>query len=162
MRFLGRLFVAILALLLAIAAGGLVLGLAVLLDPVAGAWITAGVQAGLDIALSDLSAGLPPEGLALLVMGLSRALFWLLVVPPVLTAAIGETLGLRSLAWYGGACGLLAALLPWLGRGAARVGQAPAAEARLTALLFLAGAGAGLVYWLVAGRHGPRREAARR
>ena len=148
MRFLGRLFVAALALLLAIPAGGFVLGLAVFLDPVAGAWISAGAQAGLDLALSDLSAGLPPEGL-----------FWLLVVPPVLTALIGGTLGLRSLAWYGGGCGLLTALLPWLGRGAARVGQAPAAEARLTALLFLAGAAAGLVYWLAAGRHGEPRPA---
>ena len=157
MRFLGRLFVAALALLLAIPVGSLVLGLAVFLDPVAGAWISAGAQAGLDLALSDLSAGLPPEGLALLVAGLARALFWLLVVPPVLTAAIGGTLGLRSLIWYGGACGLLTAMLPWLGRGAARVGQAPLAEARLTALLFLAGAAAGLVYWLVAGRHGEPR-----
>ncbi|MGV7031155.1 hypothetical protein [Methylobacterium symbioticum] len=159
MRLLGRLFVGALALLLAIPAGGLVLGLAVFLDPVAGAWISAGAQAGLDLALSDLSAGLPPEGLALVVAGLARALFWLLVVPPVLTALIGGTLGLRSLAWYGGGCGLLTALLPWLGRGAARVGPAPAAEARLTALLFLAGAAAGLVYWLVAGRHGAPRPA---
>ena len=159
MRFLGGLFVAALALLLAIPAGALVLGLAAFLDPVVGTWITAGARAGLDLALDDLAAGLPPESLALLVAGLARALFWLLVVPPVLTAVIGETLGLRGLVWYGGGCAVLTAMMPWLGRGAARVGQAPAAEARLTALLLLAGAAAGLVYWLLAGRHGAPRPA---
>ena len=158
MTVLGRLFVAALALLLAIPAGGFALALAMLVDPVAGAWLTAGAQAGLDIALSDLSAGLPPESLALMAAGLAGALFRLLVLPPVLVALIGEGLRLRSLAWYGGACGLLTALMPWLGRGAARIGQAPAAEARLTALLFVAGASAGAVYWLIAGRHaGPAR-----
>ncbi len=156
MNLLGRLFVASLALLLAIPAGAGILVLALLIDPVAGAWLTAGALAGLDGALSDLSAGLPPEGLGLLLAGLARALFWLIVVPPVLVAAVGETLRLRGLAWYGLGCGLLAAALPWLGRGAARPGSAPLAEARLTAALFLAGAGAGLVYWLIAGRHGHR------
>ncbi len=153
MNLLGRLFVAGLALLLAIPAGAGILILALLVDPVAGAWLTAGALAGLDGALSDLSAGLPPEGLALLLAGLAQALFRLLVVPPVLVAAIGETLRLRGLAWYGLGCGLLTAALPWLGRGAVRPGSAPLAEMRLTAILFAAGAGAGLVYWLVAGRH---------
>ena len=74
MRFLGGLFVAALALLLAIPAGALVLGLAAFLDPVVGTWITAGARAGLDLALDDLAAGLPPESLALLVAGLARAL----------------------------------------------------------------------------------------
>ncbi|AWN35339.1 hypothetical protein [Methylobacterium radiodurans] len=162
MNLLGRLFVAGLALLLAISTSTGVLVLALLVDPVAGAWLTAGALAGLDGALSDLSAGLPPEGLALLLAGLARALFWLLVVPPVLVAALGETLRLRGLAWYGAGCGLLTASLPWLGRGAARPGSAPLAEARLTAILFLAGAAAGLVYWLVAGRHdGPDEARAR-
>jgi hypothetical protein len=106
MNVLGRLFVACLALLLAIPAGAGVLVLALVLDPVAGAWLTAGALAGIDGALAD-----------------------------------------------GLGCGLLTAALPWLGRGAARLGSAPLAEARLTAVLFLAGAAAGLVYWLVAGRH---------
>lgn len=158
MNVLGRLFAASLALLLAIPAGAGVLVLALVLDPVAGAWLTAGALAGLEGALADLSAGLPPEGLALLLAGLVRVLFWLLVVPPVLVAAAGETLRLRGLAWYGLGCGLLTAALPWLGRGAVRPGSAPLAEARLTAILFLAGAGAGLVYWLIAGRHGSADE----
>jgi len=153
MNVLGRLFVACLALLLAIPAGAGVLVLALVLDPVAGAWLTAGALAGIDGALADLSAGLPPEGLALLLAGLAQVLFWLLVVPPLLVAAVGETLRLRGTAWYGLGCGLLTAALPWLGRGAARLGSAPLAEARLTAVLFLAGAAAGLVYWLIAGRH---------
>jgi hypothetical protein len=47
--------------------------------------------------------------------------------------------------------GALTAALPWLARS--RVSDvALAAEGRITALLFLAGAASGLVYWLVAGR----------
>ena len=67
-----------------------------------------------------------------------------------------------GLLWYGAGCGLLTAALPWLTRGAVRSrdtgrnsGLNPdllAAEARLTLILFVVGAGAGLVYWLIAGR----------
>ncbi|MGU3536494.1 hypothetical protein [Methylobacterium sp. A54F] len=148
-----RLLLVPLGLLFAIPAGAGVLGLALLVDPVASAWLTGGALAGLDMALSDLSAGLPPEALGLLVAGLARALFGLLVLPPVLVALIGETLRLRGVAWYGGACGLLTAAMPWLARGGLRPGtERLAAEGHASAILFLAGAAAGLVYWLVAGR----------
>jgi hypothetical protein len=158
MHVLGRLLLGAFALLLAVPAGAAILVLALLVDPTAQAWLTGGALAGLDMALSDLSAGLPPEGLLLLVAGLAKALFVLLFVPPTLVGLGGEILGRRGLLWYGAGCGLLTAALPWLTRGAVRsgaVGRDPAllaAEARLTVILFLAGAGAGLVYWLVAGR----------
>jgi hypothetical protein len=158
MHALGRLFLGAFALLLAVPSGCAVLILALLLDPSAQAWLTGGALAGLDMALSDLSAGLPPEGLVLFLAGLAKALFVLLFVPPALVGLSGELLGRRGLLWYGAGCGLLTAALPWLTRGVVRAGGASrdpgllAAEARLTLILFVVGASAGLVYWLVAGR----------
>ncbi|GJE13067.1 MULTISPECIES: hypothetical protein [Methylobacterium] len=157
MHALGRLFLGAFALLLAVPTGSAVLVSALLIDPAAQAWLTGGALAGLDMALSDLSAGLPPEGLILFIAGLAQALFVLLVVPPALVGLAGEVLGRRGLLWYGAGCGLLTAALPWLTRGAMRSGSARdpallAAEARLTVILFAVGASAGLVYWLVAGR----------
>ncbi|GJE60148.1 hypothetical protein [Methylobacterium trifolii] len=156
MRVLGRLLLGCFALLFAIPAGGGVLLLALLADPAAGEWLTRGALAGLEMALSDLAAGLPPEGFGLLVAGLAKAAFMLLAAPPALVAGVGETLRLRGILWYGGACGLVTAVLPWLARGAVRPGGAVAAEARVTAALFVAGAAAGLVYWLIAGRSAGR------
>ncbi|WP_342162688.1 hypothetical protein [Methylobacterium sp. SD21] len=154
MRILGRILLGGFALLLAVVAGSLALMLALLLDPRANAWLTQGALAGFDAAFSDLAAGLPPEGFLLLMVGLAKALFVLLFVPPALVGVTGEALGRRGLLWYGGGCGLLTAALPWLVRGAPRPGAAglAAAEARLTLILFFVGGCAGLVYWLVAGR----------
>ena len=164
MHALGRLLLGAFALMLAVPTGFVVLVLALLVDPTAQAWLTGGALAGLDMALSDLSAGLPPEGLILFVAGLAKALFVLLFVPPALVGLGGEILGRRGLLWYGAGCGLLTAALPWLTRGAMRTGAGRdpgllAAEARLTVLLFGVGASAGLVYWLIAGRSaGSKRE----
>lgn len=160
MRFLGRLLLGSFALLLAIPAGAAILLAALMLDPTASVWLTKGALAGLDAGLSDLAAGLPPDSFSLLLAGLARASFVLLAVPPAFAALVGETLRWRSLVWYGGACGLITAALPWLVRGAVRPGGPQlAAEARVTAILFVAGAGAGLVYWLVAGRSAGRAAA---
>ena len=162
MHALGRLILGIFALLLAVPTGLAVLVLALIVDPAAQAWLAGGALAGLDMALSDLSAGLPPEGLVLFVAGLAQALFVLLFAPPALIGLGGEILGRRGLLWYGAGCGLLTAALPWLLRGAVRSGGGghdpglasgvSVAEARLTLILFVVGASAGLVYWLVAGR----------
>ncbi|MCJ2126052.1 hypothetical protein [Methylobacterium sp. J-077] len=155
MHLVGRLFLGAFALLLAVPAGGSILMLALLVDPTANAWLTNGALAGVDMALSDLSAGLPPEGLTLLIAGLAQALFVLLFVPPALVGFTGEMFSRRGLLWYGVGSGLLTAALPWLARGVARPEAGPGlrtAEARLTLILFVVGASAGLVYWLVAGR----------
>ncbi|MCJ2088633.1 hypothetical protein MKK88_22010 [Methylobacterium sp. E-005] len=155
MHALGRLFLGAFALLFAVPVGFTVLVMALFLDPAAQAWLTGGALAGLDMALSDLSAGLPPEGLVLFVAGLAQALFVLLVMPPALVGLGGELFRRRGLLWYGAGCGALTAVLPWLTRGVVRSGRDPgllAAEARLTLILFVVGASAGLVYWLIAGR----------
>jgi hypothetical protein len=62
--------------------------------------------------------------------------------------------------WYGFGCGALTAALPWLSHGSERLAEANVlgAEGRITALLFLTGAVAGLAYSLVAGRSAGARE----
>ncbi|KQO59431.1 MULTISPECIES: hypothetical protein [unclassified Methylobacterium] len=158
MRFLGRVFVGCLALLLAIPCGAFVLGLGAMLDPVSRDVLGSLGLAGLFEGLNDLASGIGPETILFALAAFARALFLLLVLPPVALAVIGETLNWRSAAWYGAGTGLLTALVPWLARSAARAGdtQAFAQEGRITAILFLTGAASGLVYWLVAGRFGPR------
>lgn len=157
MHLLGRLLLVSLALLLAIPAGAAVLLAALVLDPVASEWLAKGAMAGLDAGLSDLAAGLPPESVSLMFAGLAQAVFVLLALPPALTALVGEILGWRGIVRYGGACGAITAALPWLVRGAMRPGaEQLAVEGRVTAILFVAGAGAGLLYWAVAGRSAGR------
>lgn len=150
---LGRLLLAAFALTLAIPAGALALAAGALLDPAfRDAFGRLGLV-GLVAGLSDLAQGLPPDIAVLAALAFAQALGLLLILPPTLAALIGETLGLRSLVWYGGATGGLMALLPWLARGAPSPSAgATGTEARLTVLLLLAGAAAGLVYWLIAGR----------
>jgi len=158
MRFLGRVFVGGLALVLAIPCGAVVLGLGAMLDPVSREALGSLGLVGLFEGLDDLASGIGPDAILFALAAFARALFLLLVGPPVLVALVGETLNWRSAAWYGAGTGLLTALVPWLARSAARGGggQAFAQEGRITAILFLTGAASGLVYWLVAGRFGPR------
>ena len=163
MTWLGRLLLSVIALMLAIPAGALTLGAGVLLDPTFRQTLGELGLVGLFAGLSDLAQGLPPDMAVMAVILLAQALGLLLILPPTLTALVGETLGLRSPFWYGGATGLLTALLPWLARG----GPPPAgsvaagAETRLAAILLVTGAASGLVYWLIAGRSAGARMARR-
>ncbi len=152
---LGRLLAVATALLMAIACGGLALGIGVVLDPVLRDLLGTLGLSGLEAVLSDLAEGYAPDpGMVEGAVNLGRAILLLVAVPPALNAVVGEVLRFRSLAWYGGATGLLTALLPWLMRGQA--GPAGAGEGRVTAILFCAGGLAGLVYWLAAGRFAGR------
>jgi hypothetical protein len=158
-RLLGRVVLFGLGLLLAISAGFVTLGLGILIEPAARGLVADLGLAGLDAFLSDLWYESPAEfeaaGLFVGLWALSAAL---LIVPPAFVALIGEIAGLRSLVWYGLGTGLLTAALPWLGRGGEDWSERAmlGAEARLTTLLFLTGAAAGLTYWLVAGRSAGR------
>lgn len=152
---LGRLLAVATGLLMAIACGALALGIGVAMDPVLRDLLGQFGLSGLEAVLSDLAEGYAPDpGMVEAALSLGRAILLLVAVPPVLNAIVGEVLGWRALAWYGGATGLLTALLPWLMRGAA--GPVGAGEGRVTALLFCAGGVAGLVYWLAAGRFAGR------
>ncbi len=162
MTWLGRLLLSVVALILAIPAGALTLGAGVLLDPTFRQTLGELGLVGLFARLSDLAQGLPPDMAVMAVILLAQALGLLLILPPTLTALVGETLGLRSPFWYGGATGLLTALLPWLARGGpppASGSAAAGAETRLAAILVVTGAASGLVYWLIAGRSAGVRRA---
>jgi hypothetical protein len=154
-RFLGRVLLFLLGLLLAIPAGLVALTVGIALEPAAQDLIAALGMAGFEDFLSDLWDGgmleAMPGGVFIRLWALSATL---LILPPALVALIGEIAGTRSFVWYGFGCGALTAALPWIGRGSERLadGNVLGAEARITALLFLTGAAAGLTYWLVAGR----------
>ncbi|BAU90288.1 hypothetical protein MPPM_1683 [Methylorubrum populi] len=155
MMGLGRVLLAVFALILAIPAGALALTAGVLLDPTFRETLGELGLVGLFAGLSDLAQGVPPDVAVMAVILFAQALGLLLILPPTLVALLGETLGLRSPFWYGGATGALTALLPWLARGGpppAAGSAAAGAEARLAAILLMAGSVSGLVYWLIAGR----------
>ncbi|KMO11628.1 hypothetical protein [Methylobacterium platani] len=152
---IGRLLAIGSALLMAIACGAVALAVGVAMDPALRDILGQLGLSGLEAVLSDLAEGYAPDpGMVEGALSLGRAVLLLVAVPPVLNAVVGEVLGWRALAWYGGATGLLTALLPWLMRGAG--GPAGAGEGRVTAILFCAGGIAGLVYWLAAGRFAGR------
>jgi hypothetical protein len=156
MRFLGRLLLLTVGLGLAIPFGFLALLVGVTLDPAARDLLGALGLASVEAIVSDLADGVPADAEAFsFVVELWAGLTTLLVAPPAFAALVGEVAGWRSFAWYGGAAGALAAALPWLSRSRMTEPALPA-EGRITALLFLAGAVSGLVYWLVAGHSAGR------
>ncbi len=154
MSYLGRIVLFCLGLLFAIPAGLVALAVGMLVEPAARELVAELGIAGIDAFLSDFWADGGSEFEAAgLIAGLWALSATLLVLPPTFVALVGEVVGLRSFIWYGFGTGLLTAALPWLGRGIGHwEGAALGAEARLTVLLFLTGAAAGLTYWLVAGR----------
>jgi hypothetical protein len=154
-RFLGRALLFCFGLLLAISAGLITLSVGVVIEPAARELVAALGIASVETFLSDLWQDRIPTfetgELLLKVWVLSTTL---LILPPTLVALIGEIAGLRSFVWYGFGTGALTAALPWLGRAGERWSDSAAlgAEGRITTLLFLTGAAAGLTYWLIAGR----------
>jgi len=158
-RILGRAFLFCFGLLLAIPAGFTALAIGIVIDPAARELVAALGIVGLETFLSELRQdGAPTFETGELFLAMWALSTTLLVVPPALVALIGEIAGLRSFVWYGFGTGALTAALPWLGRDGERWSDGPAlgAEARITMLLFLTGAAAGLTYWVMAGRSAGR------
>ena len=156
LRLLGHLFIASLALVLAIPCGAAVLVFGAMLDPATSETLSRLGLVGLFSGLNDLASGIGPETLLFALAAIARALFVLLVVPPALVAIVSAVLNWRAATWYGAGTGLLTALVPWFARGLSRTGPTPdalALEGRITAVLFLTGAASGFVYWVIAGRH---------
>jgi hypothetical protein len=152
MRLLGRLvFLVPLALLFAIPAGMLALGTVAVFDPVVALFSGEVVWAGMWSLLDRLSIVDDPapiiEGAF---AGLSKAAATLLVAPPLFVGVVGEVAGVRSALWYAGGTGAITAAIPWIVRASERVPTA--GEIHITLALFVAGAAAGLVYWLIAGQ----------
>jgi hypothetical protein len=152
-------------LILAIAAGFICLLIGGLAEP-AGRRVLEGIGWIFLLAVrADAMKGEPATSY----LELATRIIWgatvaVVVLPPVLTALIGEVARLRSAVWYIGAPAVLTAAIPWLARGvraagssairdaATRSAATQADEARLALLLFLTGALAGFIYWAVAGR----------
>jgi hypothetical protein len=139
------------ALLIAIGASSFFLMMASLVDPVmaslTGETLFVGFWSFVDSVFTAEDPG-PIVSEAFLAVG--RIVFTLLVLPPLLIAVISEVLGMRSLVWYAGSIGVLTAAVPWILRGAARVGSP--LELHVSLVLGLTGAVAGLIYWMIAGQ----------
>lgn len=151
MRWLGRLIVLPLALVIAIGASSFFLLIASVADPVmaqlTGNTLFVGFWSLMDAIFAVDDPTFLIEGA---VKGVGKVFLTFLILPPVFVALVGEVAGLRRLAWYAGGTGVLTALVPWLLRGSARV--ATPAELHVGLVLALTGAVAGLFYWMVAGR----------
>lgn len=157
MRFLGRLVLFFVGLLFAIPAAAVTLAIGAMFEPAAHQ-ILAFIGAG----LFDLVFNAPIDDAQAqqAVLGLLTG-FWtlslvVLIAPITFVAIAGEATGTRSFVYYAGLTGLITAAAPWLLRGGLTAGPALAAEGRITALLFVTGAIAGLVYWFCAGRSAGR------
>jgi hypothetical protein len=75
------------------------------------------------------------------------------VAPVLIVSLVGEVARATSVLFYVAGTGLLAAALPWsLHARHLEASSFQALGPRLSALFFLTGACAGLVYWLIAGR----------
>jgi len=143
------------ALLIAVGASSFFLMVASMIDPVmatlTGDTLLVGFWSFVDAVFTADDPG-PIVTEAFLAVG--RLVFTLLVFPPLLVAIVSEVLGLRSVVWYAAAMGVLTAAVPWILRGAARVGSP--LELHVSLVLGLTGAVAGLVYWAIAGQRAGR------
>jgi hypothetical protein len=160
LRFLGRLILLILGLIFAIPAGALTLGLGIFSEPAAQDLVVMIGTAVFDLLFSEaMSNGQPDVVFAEFALGFAFISMVVLVIPVSFVAICGEVTGTRSLIYYGFVTGLITAAIPWLMRGGYVETPALEAEWRITALLFVTGAVAGFVYWLITGRSAGRRPA---
>ncbi|WP_052341846.1 hypothetical protein [Salinarimonas rosea] len=157
MHALSRLAFWLVGLLLAIPAGAVALAIGVLNDPAARETIARiGLAAFAAVFRIAAAGGDPAPVVETLFVGFWMLATVLVVAPVTLASAVGEIAGARSLVLYSGLAAALTAAVPWIARGGAGEAAAMPAEGRLTAILFVTGAVAGLVYWAVSGRSAGR------
>ncbi len=148
-----RAFLVLVGLVLAWSAGTLFLAIGGLMVP-ATRELAADLTLGSFLAaIAALASADSPDRVWIAV----AVAFWtltaaLLILPPLVSAVVGELAGARSFVWYAGVSGALTAGIAWIGHAGGH-GPNPT-ETKLLTLLFLTGAVAGLVYWMVAGRSG--------
>jgi hypothetical protein len=154
MNALRRAIVIFFGAAVAIAAGLVILPIAAVIDPVtrqAGFALAeftffAFTRTGLD-GLSD------SDGVRLLHFAWA-AVVTVCVAPLIFAVLIGELARVRSLIWYAGATGLIAACAPWLIRAAFQLQRATMVspeEARFALVFFFTGLVSGAVFWVVTG-----------
>jgi hypothetical protein len=155
MIVLRRVIMVFFGLLVGVAAGLILLPVAIALDPTARQAATALA----DFAFSSMveSSADPVFAAIELTRFVWSALVAVCIAPLAITVLVGETAQARSLLWYVGGTGLLAASAPWVARAAfntTRMFSASPDELRFALPFFLTGAFSGLVYWALCG---PRR-----
>jgi len=152
MRWLRPALAALFGLVIAPAAGLVVLPVLVLVDPVTRDASYAFVDLLLrllDEAGSDASAA---EEVGAFLGFLYTAVIAIGFVPILLVAAFAALGKLRSWTYYSAATGTVTAAMPWILRSAfhlERAGAASTAELRFAFVPFLTGIVIGSVYWLV-------------
>jgi hypothetical protein len=140
-------------LAVAIGAGLLILPVAALIDPVTR---NAGFALAEFVVFALTSAwveGSPGDGKWVIHLGWV-AIVSICVLPLVFAVLLGEIARVRSLFWYAGATGLIAACAPWVVRAAFHLSKASSAspeELRFALLFFCGGLVSGSVYWFIAG-----------
>ncbi len=147
--------VVVFGLLVAIAAGLIFLPVAAALDPTTRRAGTDFVHFALYSIAETEFQGSPALAAAELTRFIWAAVVAVCVLPVTLAALIGEAARTRSILWYVGASGLVAAAGPWLARAAFHLERAATAtpqELRFAVIFFLTGAFSGLVFWALAGR----------
>ncbi|VTZ51710.1 conserved membrane hypothetical protein [Methylocella tundrae] len=163
MNGIRRALVVSLGLLVAIAAGLILLPVIAVLDPAAREAGAAFAQfVFLYLARSGLEGSSAFAG-AELARFVWTAAIAVCVAPLIITVLIGESARVRSSIWYVGATGVIAAATPWVARAAFRTTRAISAtpeELRFAFVFFLTGAVSGLIYWMIAGRPASDRSAA--
>jgi hypothetical protein len=160
MAWLLRASVILFSMVIAVGVALIFLPLALLIDPITRDASFALIQFGL-LALSeaDFDGNLNAEELALLPRLAWTALMSICVVPLIAIAVIGEIARVRSILWYAGATGFIAASAPWILREVLHLQgstNASPAELRFALVFFVSGVVSGSTYWLLAGRHVPR------
>lgn len=153
-----RVIMVFFGLLVAVAAGLILLPVAIALDPTARQAATALAHFAFFSMVESSADGSPVFAAIELTRFVWSALVAVCIAPLAITVLVGEIAQARSFLWYVGATGLLAASAPWVARAAfntTRMVSASPDELRFALLFFLTGAFSGLVYWALCG---PRRK----
>ena len=156
MGMVSRFVLTMIGLACASAAALVFLPLAVIFDPLV-QQVASQVPADhwFDILWDLFSEENPEETLSAIFQLLWTVGMLVCILPVTVTALVGMGARARSFAFYAGVTGALAAAIPWILRSS-RIGERAfhpsAAEAHLTIILFLTGACAGTVFWLIAAR----------
>jgi hypothetical protein len=151
MRFLGRMILIPLAIVLAAFTAGCFLVISGFVQPQLGGAVTeAAITTVRTLAESLVEDGEAIDRFARLARGLSTLTISVLLLPVALVAAVTEVFSMRW--WVVQALGaaLLTALIPWATLPTL-MGTTPIASA-LTGLLAATGALSGSIYWMIAGR----------
>lgn len=151
MRFVWRLVIVPVGLVLAILSAMTFLATALVLQPGFAETVAAIVERAVSIVADDLETGrLDESRFALVATVVNRGTFAIFVMPLAIVAASAELFSIRGLIAQVAATAAISALVPWLLLPNV-MASAPASGA-ITSVFAATGAVAGFVYWLVAGR----------